>query len=140
MLSEAPSIVKATSMSHPLDNPVWHALTGPHAQHAIGVGLARHYPRAMTPFSGIATETPAAYTDLSTNLPPNTEVRLFSIADKPPPDGWTAIDAFPMLQICQGLRQASQRSGAHYPECRGHRGDGGACRAREARALRCQDA
>jgi ribosomal protein S18 acetylase RimI-like enzyme len=99
MLSEAPSIVKATSMSHPLDNPVWHALTGPHAQHAIGVGLARHYRRAMTPFSGIATETPAAYTDLSTNLPPNTEARHFSIADKPPPDGWTAIDAFPMLQM-----------------------------------------
>ena len=86
-------------MSHPLDNPVWHALTGPHAQHAIGGGLARHYPRDMTPFSGIATETAAAYADLSTNLPPNTEARLFSVADEPPPDGWTSVDAFPMLQM-----------------------------------------
>ena len=85
ILSEVPNIVKVISMSHPLDNPVWHALTGPHAHHAIGGGLARHYPRDMAPFSGIAAETPAAYGDLSTNLPPNTEARLFSLADEPAP-------------------------------------------------------
>jgi|SRR5436190_3746920 len=90
-------------MSHPLDNPVWHALTGPHAHHAIGGGLARHYPRDMAPFSGIAAETPAAYADLSTNLPPNTEARLFSLADEPAPDGWTKVDAFPMLQMVAKL-------------------------------------
>jgi hypothetical protein len=25
-----------------LDNPVWHALEGPHRPHALGRGLARH--------------------------------------------------------------------------------------------------
>jgi hypothetical protein len=29
----------------PLDNPVWYALTGPHAHFATGQGKARHYPR-----------------------------------------------------------------------------------------------
>jgi ribosomal protein S18 acetylase RimI-like enzyme len=86
-------------MSHPLDNPVWHALTGPHAQHATGGGLARHYPRNMAPFSGIAAETPTAYADLSANLPPNTEARLFSLADEPPPNGWARVDSFPVLQM-----------------------------------------
>ena len=37
-----------------LDNPVWHALTGPHRVHALGRGKARHYPRDMAPFSAIA--------------------------------------------------------------------------------------
>jgi hypothetical protein len=34
-------------MAHLLDNPVWHALIGPHAGIALGHGAARHYPRAM---------------------------------------------------------------------------------------------
>ena len=38
----------------PLDNPVWYALTGPHANIAIGRGGARHYPRDKAPFSAIA--------------------------------------------------------------------------------------
>jgi hypothetical protein len=43
-----------------LDNPVWHALTGPHAELALGRGKARHYPREIAPFSAIAEATPAA--------------------------------------------------------------------------------
>ena len=40
--------------ANPLDNPVWYALTGPHANIAIGRGGARHYPRDKAPFSAIA--------------------------------------------------------------------------------------
>lgn len=47
-------------MPHPLDNPVWHALTGPHANVALGRGAARHYPRDIAPFSAIAEPTAAA--------------------------------------------------------------------------------
>jgi hypothetical protein len=43
-------------MGHPLDNPVWHALTGPHAGVALGHGAARHYPRDMAPFSALAAD------------------------------------------------------------------------------------
>jgi hypothetical protein len=34
-------------MSHVLDNSVWHALTGPQADVALGHGRARHFPRDM---------------------------------------------------------------------------------------------
>ena len=37
-----------------LDNPVWHALEGPHRNHAFRRGMARHYSRDMVPFSAIA--------------------------------------------------------------------------------------
>jgi ribosomal protein S18 acetylase RimI-like enzyme len=82
-----------------LDNPVWHALTGPHRSHAIGSGLARHYPRDVAPFSAIAEPTEAAYADLSADLPANAEARLFRPSVEALPDGWEELDRFPMLQM-----------------------------------------
>jgi ribosomal protein S18 acetylase RimI-like enzyme len=86
-------------MDHVLDNPVWHALTGPHAALAIGSGKARHYPRDVVPFSAIAEPTPAAYRDLAADLPPNTEARLHRPRDEPLPPGWEKLAAHPMLQM-----------------------------------------
>ena len=82
-----------------LDNPVWHALTGPHRGLAIGNGRARHYPRDMAPFSAIAEPTEAAYADLAADLPANTEARLFRPGEEPLPRGWEELDCFPMLQM-----------------------------------------
>ncbi|MFI4999026.1 MAG: GNAT family N-acetyltransferase [Reyranellales bacterium] len=82
-----------------LDNPVWHALTGPHLVHAIGHGLARHYPTDMAPFSAIADASDAAYADLAHDLPPRTEARLFRSSEEPLPRGWDHVDCFPMLQM-----------------------------------------
>lgn len=85
-----------------LDNPVWHALTGPHRGHAIGNGRARHYPRDMAPFSAIVEPTAAAYGDLAADLPANTEARLFRPSVEPLPDGWEELDRFSMLQMVAG--------------------------------------
>lgn len=82
-----------------LDNPVWHALTGPHRAHALGRGAARHYPRDMAPFSAIAEPSERAYADLAADLPINTEARLFRPCVEPLPDGWEELDRFPMLQM-----------------------------------------
>jgi ribosomal protein S18 acetylase RimI-like enzyme len=82
-----------------LDNPVWHALTGPHHVHAVGRGLARHYPRDMAPFSAIAEPTAEAYADLLGDLPANAEARLFRPNAEPLPDGWEEVGCFPMLQM-----------------------------------------
>lgn len=103
-------------MSQILDNPVWHALTGPNATFAVGSGLARHFPRDMAPFSAIAAATPAAYADLAVGLPMDTEARLFRLFDEPPPEGWVAIDAFPMLQMVAG-ETSPGRSGELTPVC-----------------------
>jgi predicted GNAT family acetyltransferase len=84
---------------NPLDNPVWHALTGPHRAHAVGHGKAAHYPRDMAPFSAICEASDEAYADLARDLEPNTEARLFRPAEEAVPIGWRQIAAFPMLQM-----------------------------------------
>ena len=98
------------AMEHVLDNPVWHALIGPHRIHAIGRGSARHYPRDMAPFSAIVEPSDAAYADLAVDLPPGTEARLFRPHEEPLPDGWQQLDCFPMLQMCASTapKQASE--------------------------------
>jgi ribosomal protein S18 acetylase RimI-like enzyme len=84
---------------HPLDNPVWHALTGSHAALAVGRGAARHYPRDVAPISAVEFPTPAAYADLAADLPPGIEARLFRSADEPVPPGWQALSARPLIQM-----------------------------------------
>ncbi|WP_159351316.1 GNAT family N-acetyltransferase [Roseomonas harenae] len=86
-------------MEDPLDNPVWHALTGPHAAVALGAGAARHYPREAAPFSAISVATPAAYADLAHELPPGLEARLFRRAKEAPPPGWAVLSARPIRQM-----------------------------------------
>jgi ribosomal protein S18 acetylase RimI-like enzyme len=82
-----------------LDNPIWHALTGPHRPFAIGSGSARQYPRDMAPFAGLRDGSSKAYADLAGALPVGTEARLFRLTDEPLPEGWEKLDAFPMLQM-----------------------------------------
>ncbi len=82
-----------------LDNPVWHALTGPHRAHALGRGTARHYPRDIAPFSAIAEPSEQAYADLAADLPVNAEARLFRPSVEPLPAGWEELDRFPLLQM-----------------------------------------
>lgn len=86
-------------MEHVLDNPVWHALIGPHCHHAVGLGSARHYPRDMAPFSAIAAPSDAAYADLAVDLPSGTEARLFRPHEESLPRGWRQLDCLPMLQM-----------------------------------------
>ncbi len=82
-----------------LDNPVWHALEGPHRSYASGRGMARHYPRDIAPFSAIAEPTGAAYADLAAGLPAGTEARLFRPHAEALPDGWEELQRFAMLQM-----------------------------------------
>ena len=95
---------------NPLDNPVWHALAGPHSAHAIGRGTALHYPRDMAPFSAIAEPGEAAYADLAADLPKGTEARLFRPEREALPAGWEETAAFPLLQMV-----ATRRPDAEEP-------------------------
>lgn len=82
-----------------LDNPIWHALIGPHRPFAIGSGSARQYPRDMAPFAGLRDGSSKSYADLARDLPVGKEARLFRLTDEPLPEGWEKLDAFPMLQM-----------------------------------------
>jgi ribosomal protein S18 acetylase RimI-like enzyme len=86
-------------MEHPLDNPVWHALIGPHATIAIGRGLARQYPHDIAPFSAIAGATATAYADLAAELPPGLEARLFRPTEEPAPLGWETVNSRTIIQM-----------------------------------------
>lgn len=85
--------------SNVLDDPVWHALTGPHRVHALGSGKARLYPREMAPFSAIADTSDEAYADLAAGLAPGMEARLFRPDVEAVPRGWVELASFPMLQM-----------------------------------------
>jgi len=107
-------------MDHPLDNPVWHALTGPHRHLALGHGKARHYPRDVVPFSAIAEPSAAAYDDLAVDLPADTEARLFRPrlfrpSVEPLPAGWANLETIAMLQMVVSHDGAEDGASADLP-------------------------
>jgi ribosomal protein S18 acetylase RimI-like enzyme len=93
----------------PLDNPVWYALTGPHARFAMGQEKARHYPRDMAPFSAIEEPTLAAYADLAADLLDQTEARLFRLKKEPTPAGWEVISAKAIFQMTLDVSALPER-------------------------------
>ena len=98
-------------MTHPLDNPVWHALSGPHRALATRHGLALHYPREVAAFSAIAESSTMAYADLARGLPPDTEARLVRARAEPVPDGWSVLNDVPLLQMEARAFDGRQRDG-----------------------------
>lgn len=98
-------------MHEPLDNPVWHSLTGCHARYATGCGKAYHYARDIAPFSAIQDTSAQAYADLAAHLPPRMEARLFRPAEEPLPQGWEQLDSFPMLQMVATREVGSMSTG-----------------------------
>jgi len=86
-------------MTHPLDNPVWHALNGPHRAFARRHGLALHYPREVAAFSAIAEASAQAFADLALGLPADTEARLVRERIEPLPHGWQLVNDLPLLQM-----------------------------------------
>src|SRR6185436_2671455 len=64
--------------AHPLDNPAWSSLTGPHAALAEGRATARRYRSGMSPFAAIASEHDIeAWAELRTLVTPGETVILF---------------------------------------------------------------
>lgn len=88
---------------HPLDNPVWSALTTVHAAVAEGRGLARRYPEGMSPFGGMADLSREAFVDLRALVPDNGMVALETtgIPHVPPDDLFLVREVIPVLQLVQ---------------------------------------
>lgn len=82
-----------------LDNPVWHALRGPHAHLAEHEGLARRYQPDVTPFAALPDDADAgAWADLARLVAGGGMVAIFR--DRvDPPDGWQELMRFPTLQL-----------------------------------------
>jgi hypothetical protein len=88
-----------TTLNHPLDNPVWHALRGPHSRFAVQRGLALHYQREVATFSAFDGSSAQAYADLAFDLPAGTEARLVRREVDPLPAGWVEVNHIALLQM-----------------------------------------
>ena len=76
-----------------LDNPSWHALTGPQAAFAEGSGLARRYRPEVSAFGAIVDESQQSWDELATLIGPGREIVLNRAGIIAPPDGWTTLGA-----------------------------------------------
>ncbi|MEU3660473.1 GNAT family N-acetyltransferase [Streptomyces sp. NPDC032940] len=83
---------------HPLDNPVWAALTGPHASFAERLGKAARYPADVAVFTALEDPAdPAAWADLHRLVGPDTAV---AVPGAPVlPDGWRISGVVPGVQL-----------------------------------------
>ena len=93
--------------SHPLDNPIWSSLLTEHSPLAISNRLARRYPAAIGPLSGIAHQSPENYEALRPLAGPNGIVVLFCTEPPAPPPGLTLIRGGVLTQmICENPHPA----------------------------------
>jgi ribosomal protein S18 acetylase RimI-like enzyme len=89
------------SDEHPLDNPAYGALLGPHARLARVCGRARRYPEDVAPF--LALPSPPSlqdWRDAASLVTPGTYV-AGRYGGAAPPDGWRAVQAFDLVQMIE---------------------------------------
>jgi ribosomal protein S18 acetylase RimI-like enzyme len=83
-----------------LDNPMWHALTGPHARFAEGEGLARRYQADVAPFMAIPDDaSAAAWEALAAMVGPGGGAFVFRFPRPEPPPGWERMPGMRALQM-----------------------------------------
>jgi ribosomal protein S18 acetylase RimI-like enzyme len=88
-------------MVHPLDNPVWSSLTGPHAVFGEVNGLAARYHPDVAPFATLRPGAEAgarAWADLAELAGPDAPIVLYGIS-APPPDGWSVVQGLGGVQM-----------------------------------------
>ena len=85
--------------AHPLDNPVWTALTTTQAHFAEASALARRFPATIGPLAGFETPTREAYESLGELFPAGGVAAI--CLDEPPelPETWVLHEIAPMLQM-----------------------------------------
>lgn len=91
-----------TAHAHPLDNPAWASLSGPHAHLALGGDKARRYPADMSPFTALAdSQDPEAWAQLAALAGPD---RLVLVCERPEtadhlPPGWSVVEQILGVQL-----------------------------------------
>jgi len=84
--------------THPLDNPIWSALSSLHAPLARQSGPALRYPREIAPFLGLPTGARVTSDELSTLV--DGDEQVFLLGDAPiVPDGWSLSSLGQLLQM-----------------------------------------
>jgi ribosomal protein S18 acetylase RimI-like enzyme len=92
---------------HPLDNPIWQALSSTHARLARTCDGARKFPREVSVLAGLSEPTPGNYDSLAALLRPDERVGLFLQKPPDPPAPWIILSHGPLLQmLCESRNSA----------------------------------
>lgn len=87
-----------------LDNPYWHAMTGPQANVALGAGKARRYPARVGPQAALQEASPDAYRDLERLVEPGETVAFLAAEPPSVPPGWEEVFGLALEQrVCRRL-------------------------------------
>ena len=106
---------------HPLDQPIWNALTGLQAHFAEVSGSARRFPPAVTMLGALESIDDAAYASLASIQKPGEVTALFLQELPKPPTGWTLVRTMPLLQMVHerngsgNSRQMTQEGTSYLP-------------------------
>jgi ribosomal protein S18 acetylase RimI-like enzyme len=84
---------------HPLDNPIWQALSTSQAYLAKTGKMARRFPNEVTSLGGFPEPVQDAYDSLASILDDVNATGLFFDSPQQPPAGWTIIAGAPLLQM-----------------------------------------
>jgi ribosomal protein S18 acetylase RimI-like enzyme len=102
---------------HPLDNPVWTALTTRQAQLAHSSALARRFPPEMTLLGALAANTAVAFDSL-TQLVQRDAVTLYFSTPPNLPAGWEVLRDVELHQMVRAdpasMDEAAQRVAAQH--------------------------
>lgn len=97
---------------HPLDHPIWNALTGPQAHFAEVSGSARRFPPAVTTLGALDTIDEQGFADLASLQQPHQITALFLEQAPQLPAGWKLVMTLPLLQM---VHQEGSGSAQNFP-------------------------
>src|SRR3954471_20155488 len=105
---------------HPLDRPIWNALTGPQAHFAETAGSARRFPPAVTALGALEEPNEKAYAFLASLQKPREITALFLDDPASLPAGWKLVKTLPLLQMVHqqgnGITHLPQHSSRRWIE------------------------
>jgi len=84
-------------MTHPLDNPAWHALAGPQREFGRVGRLAARYLPNVSPIAALADESDAAFAELASMTAPGEIAAVISERGFPARD-WEPLGRIPLRQ------------------------------------------
>jgi ribosomal protein S18 acetylase RimI-like enzyme len=99
---------------HPLDNPIWKALTTSLAHLAEGTDLARRFPAEVSVLGAVIQPTNKAYDSLA-QITGTNPVGLFLEELSQLPAGWTVIRSVPLLQMVHEHTAATSNAASIKP-------------------------
>jgi ribosomal protein S18 acetylase RimI-like enzyme len=101
--------------THPLDNPIWSALTSRQAHIAETSSHARRFPPEVTSLGGFAEPSQESYDSLAALQSDGGATALFLTDRASLPAGWAIVDEAPLLQMVRENNRAGGSTIARSP-------------------------